>query len=113
MSLAKLFPHLKSVHIEHIAIDADGVTLCVALRRRSARCPLCHRRSRRVHSRYRRMLTDLPISGRRVVLIVQVRRFRCLAPACPRQIFAERLRFYSGDVPAALALLGIPFMENA
>ncbi len=91
MSLAKLFPHLKSVHIEHIAIDADGVTLCVALRRRSARCPLCHRRSRRVHSRYRRTLTDLPISGRRVVLMVQVRRFRCLTPACPRQIFAERL----------------------
>jgi len=91
MSIARLFPHLKSVHIAHVASDADGVTLCVAVRRRSARCPLCHRRSRRVHSRYRRTLTDLPISGRRVVLVVQVRRFRCLTPACLRQIFAERL----------------------
>jgi hypothetical protein len=26
---------------------------------------------------------------------------------------AERLRFYSGDAPAALALLGIPIRENA
>ncbi len=36
-------------------------------------------------------LADLPISGRRVVLTVRVRRFRCLIPTCPRQIFAERL----------------------
>ncbi len=91
MRTKQLFPHLKSLHIEHIASDADGVTLSVAVQRRSARCPLCGSRSRRVHSRYRRTLTDLPVSGRRVIILVQVRRFHCPTPACPRQIFAERL----------------------
>jgi transposase len=91
MRIKRLFPHLKSLRIEHITIGPQGVTLSIAVQRRSARCPLCGARSRRVHSRYHRTLADLPISGRRAVLIVQVRRFRCLIPTCPRQIFAERL----------------------
>jgi transposase len=91
MHIKQLFPHLKSLRIEQITIGPQGVTLSIAVQRRSARCPLCGARSRRVHSRYHRTLADLPISGRRAVLIVQVRRFRCLIPACPRQIFAERL----------------------
>jgi len=65
--------------------------LSLAVQRRSARCPLCHRRSQRIHSRYHRTLADLPISGRRVILFVQMPRFHCPTPACPRQIFAERL----------------------
>lgn len=91
MRTKELFPHLKSLHIEHIAIDTDCVTISIASMRRSAQCSLCRHRSRHVHSRYHRTLADLPISGRRVVLVVRVRRFRCLAPACPRRIFAERL----------------------
>jgi transposase len=91
MRIKQLFPHLKSLRIEQITIGPQGVTLSIAVQRRSARCPLCGSRSRRVHSRYHRTLADLPISGRRAVLIVLVRRFRCLIPTCPRQIFAARL----------------------
>jgi transposase len=91
MRTKELFPHLKSLHIELVAIGTYCVTISLASMRRSARCPLCRRRSRRVHSRYHRTLADLPISGRRVILVVRVRRFRCLTSACPRQIFAERL----------------------
>jgi transposase len=91
MRTKHFFPHLTSLHIERITIGPQGVTFFVAVQRRSARCPLCHRRSQRVHSRYRRTLADLPIGGRRVSLLVRVRRFRCPTASCPRQIFAERL----------------------
>ncbi|WP_253609761.1 MULTISPECIES: transposase family protein [unclassified Bradyrhizobium] len=40
-------------------------------------CPSCGTVSRRVHSRYRRRVTDLPLSGRIVQLLVIARRFRC------------------------------------
>jgi transposase len=53
-------------------------------------CPLCGTISRRVHSRYRRCVTDLPLSGRIVRLLVIARRFRCDAVLCGRQIFTER-----------------------
>lgn len=86
-----LFPHLRSLSLEHVRLDVDTVTLTLAVKRRDARCPLCQQRSTRVHSRYRRRVADLPLSGRSVVLDVQVRRFRCLTPSCPRRLFAERL----------------------
>lgn len=53
-------------------------------------CPSCGTVSRRVHSRYRRCVTDLPLSGRIVQLLVIARRFRCDAVLCGRQIFTER-----------------------
>jgi hypothetical protein len=56
------------------------------------RCPVSVVRNgfRRIHSRYRRHVTDLPLSGRIVQLLVIARRFRCDAVLCRRQIFTER-----------------------
>lgn len=57
----------------------------------SAACPDCGILSHSIHSRYERHLGDLPWQGRPVALRIQARRFRCPAPACVRQTFAERL----------------------
>jgi transposase len=56
----------------------------------TSRCPACGVASRRVHSRYRRRIVDLPIAGRSVELVATVRRFRCVAVLCRRSIFTER-----------------------
>jgi transposase len=90
MRLAALFPHLAGLHIDRAYLCDGQLPLSVSARRRTARCPLCLRRSRRVHSRYRRHPADLPINGLRVTLRVQVRRFFCTNPHCPRRTFAER-----------------------
>jgi transposase len=79
------------MHIESVTLDGNTVTLAVAVKGTTAPCPLCRCPSTRVHSRYRRTVADLPVSGRAVVIVAQVRRFRCLALSCPRRIFAERL----------------------
>ena len=42
----------------------DAIVVDAAPRQRSAPCPDCRRRTRRVHSRYRRTVRDLPCSGR-------------------------------------------------
>ncbi|SRR5712692_7700499 len=57
---------------------------------RTARRPLCARRSQQVQSNYHRTVADLPIAGRRLLLRLRVRRFRCRARRCPRADFAER-----------------------
>lgn len=54
-------------------------------------CPDCGQRSGRVHSYYTRSPRDLPCSGRKVRLILNVRRFRCLNEQCKRKTFAERI----------------------
>lgn len=53
-------------------------------------CPSCGRPSARVHSRYRRRLSDLPSAGRRVHLDIAARKFRCTGTGCKRRVFTER-----------------------
>jgi transposase len=63
-------------------------------------CPDCGVVATSVHSRYLRTLHDLPAHGRRVIIQVTVRRFRCREAACARRTFAERL---AGTVEAKYA----------
>ncbi|MBA4191423.1 MAG: hypothetical protein C0467_25870 [Planctomycetaceae bacterium] len=57
----------------------------------NALCPVCGQPSDDVHSRYRRLLADLPICGRQLALILSLRRFFCLNAGCRRHIFCERI----------------------
>jgi transposase len=90
VSLASLFPHLAGLRLEQVTLDGKTVRLHLAASARRARCPLCTRRSKRVHSSYHRTVADLPLAGRRLILRLRVRRFRCDVRRCSRAIFAER-----------------------
>ncbi|MCK1335608.1 ISL3 family transposase, partial [Bradyrhizobium sp. 38] len=70
----------------------DGATTVITVRPRSDKslCPGCGASSGRIHSRYQRCLTDLPLAGRPVRLVVVARRFRCFTVMCSRRIFTER-----------------------
>jgi transposase len=84
-------PGAGSLRCEQVEIAADVVTVHVSSRKRSGVCPLCGRRSTRVHSHYARILADLPWQGRRVRLRWHSRRFFCDYRRCLRRIFTERL----------------------
>jgi transposase len=75
------------------AVRSVGTTLLIDAHtiHPSQRCPACGQASARVHSRYLRLVRDLPSAGRPVRLLLRVRRFFCGAPACPKRTFAERL----------------------
>jgi transposase len=78
---------LKSVEQQHdgrVLITADGCSS-------AAYCPACHRASNSLHSRYSRLLRDLPWQGSAVDLRLHLRRFRCRARDCSRLTFAEVL----------------------
>src|SRR2546421_12365903 len=70
---------------------ASRLVVQVACCHSSATCPLCQQPSERVHGTYVRTVADLPCAGRRVIFALKVRKFVCSTPACPRQIFTERL----------------------
>ncbi len=75
------------------AVRGAGATLLVDAHttRPCQRCPACNRLSARVHSRYLRLVHDLPLTDRPVRLLLRVRRFFCDDDACPKRTFAERL----------------------
>ena len=76
--------------VESACYEGDKAVITVRASGSFGVCPSCGTASRRVHSRYRRRVTDLPLSGRVVELLVAARRFRCDAVLCGRQIFTER-----------------------
>src|SRR5215472_15525266 len=77
--------------IQHITSSEKLLTITARALMPIAACPSCSQASNHVHSYYTRSPQDLPISGRKVQLVLQVRRFRCPNPQCSRQTFAERL----------------------
>ena len=86
--------------INETASAGNAIILNVRSTDISSACPSCGTRSTRIHSRYYRRLTDLPISGKSVRLVIAARRFYCDAVLCCRRIFAER---FEADVLAPWA----------
>src|SRR6478752_8949112 len=86
-----LLPHLSPVVLDRID-QVDG-TVVVAAHPRGlgAQCRRCGRVSTRVHSRYRRRLADLPVSGHPVEVMLLVRRFFCDHVDCSTCTFVEQV----------------------
>jgi transposase len=85
--------------IEQVRLDDAGLSARARSRATGAICPNCGLPSKQVHSRYARSLSDLPAHGRRVLVTLTVRRFRCTNGHCARRIFAER---FGDDIVAPL-----------
>jgi hypothetical protein len=77
--------------IERIEPGADALIIVARPGSDSAVCPTCGHHSNSVHSRYQRLLSNLPSQGKLVRLKVLARRFRCLLADCHQRIFVKRL----------------------
>src|SRR5688572_12807935 len=84
--LTRLFPGLA---ILDLSVQRECIILTAQATQITASCPRCDTISARVHSYYTRKPHDLPILGSTVRLLVHVRRWRCLNPACSAQTFSE------------------------
>ena len=88
--LAALFPHLAGLRVHRVEDIGDAVMIVASCRADSACCPRCGQESARVHGGYARMVADGAAGGRPVLIVLQVRRFRCRNPECPAVTFAEQ-----------------------
>jgi transposase len=86
-----LLPDPTCLHLQLLDGSSTAITAVVTTTSEEAECPLCHRCSTRIHSRYVRAVADLPWMGCAVLLELHVRRFFCTNQDCARQIFTERL----------------------
>ena len=86
--LAVLLPGFNLVDFQ---LQAEAIVITARVASPSSSCPSCNVISERVHSYYSRRPKDLPLVGQPLRLVLHVRRFRCLNPACRAATFAERL----------------------
>jgi hypothetical protein len=90
MSPLILFPHLQDFRLVQLFYNEESITLECERTTPTASCPICQTTTRSIHSRYLRVLRDLPINGKTVLLLLHVRKFYCKEPTCPHRVFAER-----------------------
>lgn len=86
-----LLPDPSGLQLIRLEADEQSIIAIVATTSLGAHCPHCQCHCERIHSRYTRMVADLPWAGWAVRLELHVRRFFCQNKACPRRIFTERL----------------------
>jgi len=91
MASLMLLPDPTSLHLTCFETNGQMITAVVTTTALEVLCPLCQCCSTRIHSRYTRLVADLPWMGCALRLELHTRRFFCLNAQCPRQIFTERL----------------------
>ena len=103
-ALLSALPHtLEAIDIQP---NSDRVTIEAELPRMLVCCPQCGFPSHRLHSRYKRTLSDLPWQGRPATIQIAARRFRCVNAACGRKTFTEQLGAVAGSLARRTTRLG-------
>lgn len=73
-----------------ISVLNDVIYIHASVCQTGSSCPICHKNSNRIHSKYVRKLSDLPISGFMARIVLIARKYFCDNPECGRKIFTER-----------------------
>ena len=89
MNIKSLFKDL-ALQIEQIRFSGNTLFLDLHSNKKSAYCPYCGKGSRKIHSKYVRKLTDLPILQYMVVLNLTSRKFFCKNASCLKGTFCEQ-----------------------
>ncbi|MFO7891968.1 MAG: ISL3 family transposase [bacterium] len=77
----------------NILFNSEYLYIKVLACQLSSVCPVCNKTSFRTHSKYKRKLADLPVSGKQVRIELIARKYFCDNPVCSRIIFTERFSF--------------------
>ena len=104
--LTALFPHLAGLRVHRVEDVGHAVVISASCPPGEACCPRCGQESARVHGGYARVVADGAVGGRPVLIVLQVRRFRCRNPDCPAVTFAEQ----AGGVSARYRQRSVPLL---
>jgi transposase len=104
--LFMLFPHLRGLRVEQVEDTGEAVVIRACCQAAQARCPSCGSVSSRVHGGYARVVADGAASGRPVLVVLSVRRFRCLDPSCAKVTFAGQ----AGGLTARYRRRSVPLL---
>src|SRR5260370_6659544 len=107
---SSLFSLPDGLELTSLTVVGNVLTLHVTATAQSRPCPLCTQEATHVRSYYTRLVADVPCAGRRVQLILHVRKFRCDTVSCPRRILPTRLCpfFHAWSLQTHRPLLSIP-----
>ncbi|WP_256096143.1 transposase family protein [Streptomyces sp. LUP30] len=107
-----LFPSVADIEVLSVDASIEIVRVDVQCTTVGAACPGCGTWSTRVHSSYLRFPADAPSAGRRVVLRLRVRRFRCRDTVCARRTFVEQIPASPANTASAPSGCAAPWLPS-
>jgi transposase len=81
------------LELENTVFKGDVIYLYVKSSRTDVICPYCNSLSNKPHSHYQRSFQDLPIQGKKVIIVLDNRKMFCNNPECGHKTFAETFDF--------------------
>jgi transposase len=91
--LASSLLQIPGIIINDLFIDESHVKIVAKIKLKHGTCPICSKKSKRLHSIYTRKLRDVAISSKSVVIELQVRKLYCDNIKCKKKIFSQQLDY--------------------
>jgi transposase len=83
----------KSLDYMSHEIKGDFIFITVKSNRQELNCTYCGTPSSKIHSTYPRTFQDLPIMGKKAIIMIDNRKMFCGNPGCGHKTFAEIFSF--------------------
>ena len=90
LQLSALFS--SDLSIDDIMVEGSNAIIKMVSTKSECTCPNCKQTSSRIHSQYQRIIKDLPIIDKKVIIYLQTRKFFCDNSSCNTRIFTERFK---------------------
>lgn len=79
-----------------IDITDDTITIYFSSTRTTANCPNCGVSSDEITTYFTRVIQDLPIIEKRLILDIKLKKFRCNHISCSTKVFSENISEFAG-----------------
>ncbi len=76
--------------VNNIDYSCSIVKIYASIKAKRSKCPICEKYSNKVHDRYTRTISDLPVFQNKTTIILKTRKFKCQNPQCNRKVFSEQ-----------------------
>jgi len=76
--------------VNNIDCSHSLVKIYASIKAKRAKCPVCEKRSNKIHDRYTRTISDLPVFQNKTTIFLKTRKFKCQNPQCDRKVFSEQ-----------------------
>ena len=76
--------------VNNIDCSHSLVKIDASIKSKRAKCPVCEKHSNKIHDRYTRTISDLPVFQNKTTIFLKTRKFKCQNPQCDRKVFSEQ-----------------------
>lgn len=89
--MMKQLINMPMLNLNRIEYTDTIVWINASIKTNRSKCPNCGKFSKKIHDRYFRTISDLPVFQYRTIIRLKTRKFKCDNSRCKRKVFSEQI----------------------